>query len=87
VASDFKIRKDGYWFGEAQSRVVVSVAAGRVAEFTKAVGELTFTELGVVTAGSFEVDGMDWGMVAEWKEKYDRSLENYMSKIADTDAL
>ena len=25
VASDYRIRKDAFWFGEAQSRVVVSV--------------------------------------------------------------
>jgi phosphoribosylformylglycinamidine synthase len=26
VASDYKIRKDAYWFGEAQGRVIVSVS-------------------------------------------------------------
>ncbi|MES1160655.1 MAG: phosphoribosylformylglycinamidine synthase subunit PurL, partial [Bacteroidota bacterium] len=74
VASDFHLRKDAYWFGESQSRVVVSVTPAKVAEFKKALGNHPFEELGFVTSGSFEVDGMDWGHVDEWKEKYDNSL-------------
>jgi hypothetical protein len=31
------------------------------------------------------VDGMEWGMVAEWKDKYDHSLENYMAKLVEMD--
>ncbi|HTI93238.1 MAG TPA: phosphoribosylformylglycinamidine synthase subunit PurL [Puia sp.] len=85
VASDAKIRKDAYWFGESQSRVVVSVAAASVEGFKKALGNFPATELGFVTAGSFEVDGMEWGMVAEWKDKYDHSLENYMAKLVEMD--
>src|SRR5580698_3543805 len=55
VASDLKIRKDAYWFGEAQSRVVVSVAPSRVEEFAKALDGLPAAELGVVTGGSVEI--------------------------------
>ncbi|HWK03724.1 MAG TPA: phosphoribosylformylglycinamidine synthase subunit PurL [Puia sp.] len=83
VAADFHIRKDAYWFGESQSRVVVSVEPAKVAEFKKALGNHPFEELGFVTGGSFEVDGMDWGTVGEWKDKYDKSLENYMNKVVE----
>ncbi|HTI09503.1 MAG TPA: phosphoribosylformylglycinamidine synthase subunit PurL [Puia sp.] len=83
VASDFHLRKDAYWFGESQSRVVVSVAPAKVAEFKKALAGHPFEELGFVTGGSFEVDGMDWGQVGEWKEKYDTSLENYMNNLVE----
>lgn len=85
VASDAKIRKDAYWFGESQSRVVVSVAPASVEAFKKALGNFPATELGFVTGGSFEVDGMEWGAVAEWKDKYDHSLENYMAKLVEMD--
>jgi phosphoribosylformylglycinamidine synthase subunit PurL len=80
VASDFKIRKDAYWFGEAQSRVVVSVTPSRVEEFTKALDRLPAVELGVVTGGSIEVDGMDWGRIEEWKERYDTTIGNVMAR-------
>ena len=83
VASDADIRKDAYWFGESQSRVVVSVAPAAVEAFKKVLGNFPATELGFVTGGSFEVDGMEWGMVDEWKDKYDRSLENYMAKLVE----
>jgi phosphoribosylformylglycinamidine synthase II len=80
VASDFKIRKDAYWFGEAQSRVVVSVAPSRVEEFTKALDGQPAVELGVVTGGSIEVDGMDWGRIEEWQESYDTAIGNVMAR-------
>ena len=85
--SDATIRKDAYWFGEAQSRVVVSVAASRVEEFRKALGGFPAAELGVVTAGEIIVDGAEWGGVEEWKDKYDHSLENYMVRLVDIDQL
>jgi phosphoribosylformylglycinamidine synthase subunit PurL len=83
VASDFTIRKDAYWFGESQSRIVVSVAPAKVAEFTAAMKGHPFEELGFVTKGSVEVDGMDWGKVGEWKDKYEKSLENYLNKLVE----
>jgi phosphoribosylformylglycinamidine synthase subunit PurL len=83
VASDFDIRKDAYWFGESQSRVVVSVKPSQVDAFKAALGGHPFEELGFVTKGSFEVDGMDWGTVSEWKDKYDKSLENYLGKLVE----
>jgi phosphoribosylformylglycinamidine synthase subunit PurL len=81
-ADDESIRKDAYWFGEGQSRVVVSVAASRVEELRKALDGFPAAQLGVVTGGSFRVDGEDWGRVEDWKEKYENSLETYMTPEA-----
>lgn len=78
VATDAEIRKDAFWFGEAQSRVVVSVAASQVGAFMASVGGFPAAELGVVTGGSIEVDGMDWGMVFEWKDRYESAIGNIM---------
>jgi phosphoribosylformylglycinamidine synthase II len=83
VASDAAIRKDAYWFGESQSRVVVSVEGARVSEFRGAIKGFPAEELGFVTAGSFEVDGMDWGLVGGWKDKYDNSLEQYLARLVE----
>ncbi len=87
VAADYNIRKDAQWFGEKQSRVVVSVKAGKLSELKKALGNHPFEELGVVTTGSVEVDGMEWGQIEEWKEKYDTAIENYLSKEEAGSAL
>jgi phosphoribosylformylglycinamidine synthase subunit PurL len=87
VAADYNIRKDAQWFGEKQSRVVVSVKAEKFSELKKALGNHPFEELGVVTTGSVEVDGMEWGAIEEWKEKYDTAIENYLSKEEAGSAL
>jgi phosphoribosylformylglycinamidine synthase len=79
-AGDRAVRADAYWFGEAQSRVVVSVAADKVGAFKDALGDFPAEQLGVVTDGMFKIDGVDWGHVADWKDGYDHSLENYMER-------
>ncbi|HRG22753.1 MAG TPA: phosphoribosylformylglycinamidine synthase subunit PurL [Chitinophagaceae bacterium] len=80
VASDADIRKDGYWFGEKQSRVVVTVKREKLEAIKKALGNHPYEELGLVTDGSVEVDGMEWGIISDWKESYDTAIENYLSK-------
>jgi phosphoribosylformylglycinamidine synthase len=86
-AGNGAVRKDAYWFGESQSRVVVSVASDKVAAFKKALGNLPYEELGVVTDGSFKVDGVKWGNVSDWKEKYDHAIENYMNQLVEMEQL
>jgi phosphoribosylformylglycinamidine synthase len=87
VAADSNIRKDAYWFGEGQSRVVVTVKADKAAAFRNELGNFPYAELGVVTAGSIEVDGMNWGSIAEWKEKYDTAIENLLAGHESEHAL
>lgn len=87
VAADSNIRKDAYWFGEAQSRVVVSVKADQVDEFKKALGGHPYEELGSVTGGVIELDGLHWGDVSVWKEKYDTAIENVLAGLEPAGAL
>ena len=86
-ARDPGIRKDAYWFGESQGRVVVSVSASQLAAFGAALGDFPVEELGVVTDGLVRVDGMDWGSVGEWKALYENSLESCMAAMTDMDQL
>ncbi len=76
------LRSDAFWFGEAQSRVVVSVAEEQVANFLRHMRktETSFAKLGTVTDGEVSVDGQSWGTIEVWKEKYDTSIENYLAK-------
>ena len=75
------IRKDAFWFGEAQSRVVVSVNASQLAEFKKAAldTQVVVAELGTVSAGSITVNGVDWGSITDWKNKYDTAIEKLIN--------
>jgi phosphoribosylformylglycinamidine synthase II len=87
VARDPGIRKDAYWFGESQSRVVVSVSPAQVDALRTALGDFPVEELGVVTEGTVRVDGKDWGRIGEWRGEYENSLENCMATVTDMDEL
>ena len=76
-----EIRNDAFWFGEAQSRVVVSVSAEQTEAFLDTVkgAGLSYTELGKVTGGAIEINGEDWGHSVEWKQLYDTAIEKMVS--------
>lgn len=76
VTTSSGIRKDSYWFGEAQSRVVVTVQPGDAEEFEKSLN-IQYEKLGIVTSGDISVQKEAFGNVTEWKEKYDNTIGNY----------
>jgi phosphoribosylformylglycinamidine synthase len=80
-ATDGTIRKDAYWFGESQSRVVVSVSAAQEEAFVSFVmaTNVPMALLGTVSAGSVNIDGEDWGNIAAWKKKYDNAISEILS--------
>jgi phosphoribosylformylglycinamidine synthase len=75
------VRKDAFWFGESQSRIVVSVAANDVKDLEAGLQKsgLPFICIGEVTSGVLRVDGKDWGDIAGWKQRYDTVIEKYMN--------
>jgi phosphoribosylformylglycinamidine synthase subunit PurL len=75
-AENNAVRSDAFWFGEAQSRIVVSCGREQAAKI-KANG-ITVTELGVVTGGEVNVNGRHWGSIEDWKNKYDNAIESYL---------
>lgn len=76
------LRKDAFWFGEAQSRIVVSVSEENAAAFEALLEDKRgkFSRLGTVTAGNIQVDGSDWGTITDWKDKYDTAIENIIAQ-------
>ena len=80
VQTNNGLRPDAFWFGEAQSRVVVSVSKAQSPSLEtklKATG-IPFEKLGVVTESDIVIDGKSWGEMALWKEKYDTAIEKFM---------
>jgi phosphoribosylformylglycinamidine synthase II len=75
------IRSDAYWFGEAQSRVVVSVKASKLNETKQLLQQtgVAFSELGKVTAGEIKLNGQSFGDLKDWKEKYDTAIEKILN--------
>lgn len=81
------IRKDAFLYGEAQSRVVVTVALEHIQDFEKSLEGFPAEKIGVVTSGEIVVDGDFWGTIDWWKEKYEGAIENYLSKEEAGSAL
>jgi phosphoribosylformylglycinamidine synthase len=77
-SNNSSLRKDAYWMGEAQSRVVVSCKAASIASIETAAAKagVEITVMGKVTNGAVKVDGEDWGNISTWKNKYDTAIEN-----------
>jgi len=71
-----QVRRDAFWFGEAQGRVVVTVKDSQAADFEKLL-KVPFEKLGTVTPGEIIIDNDPWGKIQEWAEKYDNSIGNY----------
>jgi phosphoribosylformylglycinamidine (FGAM) synthase-like enzyme len=80
VETDSSIRKDAYLFGEAQSRVVVSVDRSNEAnvESTLKAADVPFKKIGAVTKGDIKIDNTSWGSIKDWKQKYDCAIENLL---------
>lgn len=77
VQANSTIRKDAFWFGEAQSRVVVSCSAEQLNNIEAAAQKagIAFAVLGTVTSGNIEVNGESWGNIETWKNLYDTAIE------------
>lgn len=75
------IRKDAFLFGEAQSRVVVTVRAEKEDEFLEVLSkhDVDFSSVGVVTSAMMFVDKVRWGSMGDWKEEYDTALEKALN--------
>ncbi|MFN8252740.1 MAG: phosphoribosylformylglycinamidine synthase subunit PurL [Ferruginibacter sp.] len=87
--ADASIRNDAFWFGESQSRVVVTVAKEKRPDFVLLLEKLNTgaTYLGSVTEGAVNINGENWGHITGWKEKYDNAIGNLLSKEEASAAL
>ena len=79
--SRLEVREDAFLFGEAQSRVVVSVNEDQEDEFIEFMMEqsVPYTLLGHVTKGKMCVDDEQYAFVDEIKSIYDNALEEALA--------
>lgn len=80
INTDKSIRKDAYLFGEAQSRVVVSIDPTHQSQFEQKMAStgVNFSLLGNVTNESIGIDGENWGTMESWKHLYDNAIEKLL---------
>jgi phosphoribosylformylglycinamidine synthase subunit PurL len=75
------VRSDAYWFGESQSRIVVSVSPTQLADFEAFMNnsKVSVSKLGIVTEADVSINGETWGNIATWKGVYDETLGKIMN--------
>lgn len=81
IATDSKFRKDAYLFGEAQSRVVVSVSADKIIAFEQLLNQRNtpFSKIGKVTENQFTIDGDNYVECTTAATIYDNVLGDILN--------
>jgi phosphoribosylformylglycinamidine synthase len=82
IIGSSEVREDAFLFGEAPSRVVVSVTETGEDAFLDALkdSKTPFMLLGHVTQGKLVIDDKYFGMIADYKEIYNNSLAEKLMK-------
>ncbi len=80
ITSDAEVREDAFLFGEAQGRIVVSVAPKDESRFIDFMmsKKVPCSILGHVTKGELRVDDVSYGFVGDVKKVYDNVLNDIM---------
>jgi phosphoribosylformylglycinamidine synthase len=78
------IRKDAFWMGEAQGRVVVSIQPQWQDSFIQLAKEaaIPVMALGTVAENNVLVNGESWGSIETLRNEYDTAIESFMNASA-----
>ena len=81
IDTDEDFRKDAFLFGEAQSRVIVSVHPDQLDGFVEMIAEteVDFTNLGEVRGNEVVIDEKSYGTVDSYRVKYDSAIGDLMA--------
>ena len=82
IASDKAFRNDAFLFGEAQSRIVISINAENRVRFETEMKKFTtpFQYLGVVKGTDMVIDGENFGSVADYKDLYENAIGEILER-------
>jgi phosphoribosylformylglycinamidine synthase len=83
ITSDAEIRKDAFLFGEAQSRVVVSVSPEKQDLFVDYMvdQEFPFSILGHVTKGEIRIDDESYDYVENYRKLFESRLKDWVDDV------
>ena len=82
IETDFDCRADAFLFGEAQSRVIVTVNYDKLDAFVDLIADsnIEFSNLGTVTDGPLLIDEESFGHINDAKELYENAIGKIMEK-------
>jgi phosphoribosylformylglycinamidine synthase subunit PurL len=74
-------RRDSFWFGEAQSRILISCSKDKLQPLKNkaASSGIDICVLGKVTSGGIMINNESWNDIKEWKTLYDTSIEKIIA--------
>jgi len=80
-----KVRRDAFWFGEGQSRALVSIDPSEQHALEQCLQELglPFLALGKVTEGALRLEGQDFPDIAHFADLYRHALGRVMDAGAE----
>jgi phosphoribosylformylglycinamidine synthase subunit PurL len=81
VVNPTEIREDAWWFGESQSRVVITLQPKNKESFLSLMQDngCPYHFIGKVhNADSIKINNLDFGSLHTWKETYDNTLNHIM---------
>ena len=83
------MRKDAYWFGETQSRALLSVHPDKKDEVLQLLqdGGVEAILLGTVTEGDCVINGESMKNIQYWKDLYNNAIGNFLANSGSGDAL
>jgi phosphoribosylformylglycinamidine synthase len=79
ITCDSSIRKDAFLFGEAQSRAVITVSNTSDIEAELKKLTIPFIKLGVVKGNAIVIDGINYGLISDFKHSFDTSIETILN--------
>ncbi len=82
IETDPEVRKDAFLFGEAQSRIVVTVKQNKEDELLDILNkyDVEFSNIGVITSAMVYVDKERWGVASTFQDFYDNALPAYLKQ-------
>lgn len=82
ITTDLEIRPDSFLFGEAQSRIIVSVTPNKENQFIDFMikENFPFLALGHVTKGELRIDDTSFGFIKDIKRSWESTLEEMIER-------
>ncbi len=79
ITSPAEIRLDAFLFGEAQSRIIVTVSPIRETEFIDFMiqQDFPFSALGHITKEEVRIDDISYGSISEYVDLYNSIIQSY----------
>jgi len=81
INAEVNTRRDSFWFGEAQSRILISCSKDKLQSLKNkaASSGIDICVLGKVTSGGIMINNKSWNDITEWKTLYDTSIEKKLN--------